>query len=168
MGGSIRLWPLFLAAPLGVLFGYFDAQGDAREAAAELAGSMAFALLPATFATLAGWPLWAALGLAGVSVTRCVPTVLTVRAYIRRRKGKPVSSSVPLLVSLFCFGAIVTLASLREISWIIIGGTAVLLTRTVWLLSKRAPAWSAQRIGITEGILGLVYVAFVTLAYKYQ
>src|ERR1035437_5545613 len=62
--GSIRLlWPLLLVAPVGGLFLWFDLRNAMREAEAELAGSAAFALLHAAGATLAGWPIPAALAL---------------------------------------------------------------------------------------------------------
>jgi hypothetical protein len=168
MAGAVCLWPLLLATPFGSLFVYFDAQGDSRAVAAESAGSMAFALLPAAFATLAGWPILGALGLASISVTRSVPTILTVRTYLRRRKGRPASPFVPVLAAMLGCVVIVTLAAIRLTSWLVAGGTLLLLVRTVWFVSKWSPVWSAKRIGITESVLGLVFVALVAIAYKIQ
>src|SRR5215207_2338795 len=51
-------WTLWLAPVLvaGMVFAYHDAQGAGREETAEIAGSAAFALAPAAFAIVAGWP----------------------------------------------------------------------------------------------------------------
>lgn len=50
---SLAFEPVALA-PLGALFVVFDRRNEMRAAEAEIAGSAAFALLPATFASLAG------------------------------------------------------------------------------------------------------------------
>ena len=81
-------WPLLPAALAGAVFAWCDGRNGAREAAAELAGAVAFALLPAAFGALAGWSLVASLALAAMMLVRSVPTVLTVRASIRIRKGQ--------------------------------------------------------------------------------
>ena len=81
------LWPPLLAAPPGAFFLLLDLRHDQRAAAAELTGSAAFALLPAAFATLAGRSVGAALALAAIMLARSVPTVLTVRTYLRLNKG---------------------------------------------------------------------------------
>lgn len=168
MGGTVSLWPLLLAAPFGGLFVYCEAQGDSRAAAAELAGSTAFGLLPASFATLAGWPVSAALALAGLTVARSGPTVLTVRTYLRRRKGRAASTLPPILASLLGGATVVGLATFRQIPWLATLGACLLLAWTVVLLSIRAPAWSARRVGTTEAILGIVYIILATLAYWSQ
>lgn len=166
LAGAPRLWPLLLAAPFGGLFVYFDAQGESREAAAELAGSMAFALLPAAFATLAGWSVPAALALASLTLVRCVPTILTVRTYLRRRKGRPASARLPVLTAVAGLALVVMLAALQQVPWLAVAGALILLARTVGLLSPGAPQWSAKRIGLTEALMGIGYVALAAFAYS--
>ena len=168
LGGPIRLWPLLLALPFGVLFVYFDAKGEARVAAAELAGSAAFAVLPTTFALLAGWPVGASLGLAVLSVTRSMPTVLTVRTYLRRRKGQSAPALPAMLAGTGGVFAVITLAAMRQIPWLSTLGSAVLCLCTAALLSKNAPHWSARRTGILEAILGSAYVTLIAIAYHIQ
>ena len=168
LGGVAALWPLLLAAPLGGLFVYFDAQGDSRAAAAELAGSAAFAVLPAAFATLTGWPVPAALALAALALIRSVPTVLTVRTWLRRRKGRPVTPLAPLAAAGIGLGATIVMAVFRQTPWLTVGGAILLLLRTGWFATSNQPGWTARRVGQAETLLGVVYIALIATAYHLQ
>jgi hypothetical protein len=163
--GIAPLWPLLCAAPLGALFLHFDRQNESRAAAAELAGSAAFALLPATLATLAGWPAPAALALAAAMLARSIPTVLTVRTLLRFSKGGVASPFWPLLAA---SGALIALAALRAVHLAPIAApflAAALLVRTFILVTPLRPAWSARRIGFSEAIIGVLYFAILTLCW---
>lgn len=168
LGSPRHLWPLLLAAPLGGLFLWLDLHHAMREAEAELAGSAAFALLPAAGATLAGWSAPAALSLAAVALARSLPTVLTVRAYLRRSKGQSVSA-VPAIAAVS-----VALAGLALLAWrgwvpvLAVAAGAVLWLRTAWLLSAWRPAWPARRVGILEAVLGVLLLGVFTLAFAHR
>jgi hypothetical protein len=168
LGGVAALWPLLSAAPFGGLFLYFDAQGDSRAAAAELAGCVAFALLPAAFATLAGWSVTAAFALTAIAVTRSIPTVLTIRTCLRIRKGKNASRSIPVLASVLGFGAVIFLAAIRQVPWLAVSAAALLSIRTAWMMTSPGLKWTVKRVGIAEALLGMVYVALITFAYHAQ
>lgn len=155
------LWPLLPAAGLGAVFAWFDAQGESRAAAAELAGSAAFAFVPAALVALAGLPTVSALALAVLALARSVPTVLVVRTCLRRAKGNFVSPAVPLLVSVAAWVAAVVLAVNGLAPWAAVFLLVLLLVRAVWLLGPRRPGWSAKRIGMMEAALGLFYVGFL-------
>ena len=144
---------------------YFDAQGDSRAVAAELSGSAAFAFLPAALATLAGWPNPQALALAGLSLTRSLPTVLTVRTYLRLQKGQQPGTLVPILAGITALGltAIFVAHKLLPGTAVVLAG--LLLARSGWLLSPLRPNLPAKRIGIIEAVLGLLYVGGIGLAY---
>lgn len=163
--GLAALWPLLLAAPLGATFLWFDLRGEMREAEAEIAGSAAFALVPATFATLAGWDAAPALVLAGLMLARSVPTVLTVRTYLRRAKGQPATALPGFASAGFALLAIGALAALRLVPWTAVGLAVVFAARTAWLLSPRKPTWSARRAGATEAVLGVIFLVALALAY---
>ena len=165
LGSPRALWPLLLAAPFGGVFIYFDAQGDSRAALAELSGSAAFAFLPAAFATLAGWHVPAALALAALALARSIPTVLTVRTYLRLRKGKPALPAVSLLAAALALGTLAILAAAHQSPWLAVCGSGLLLMRTAWFVSPRQPAWAAKRVGMGEAILGAVYLGFAAIAY---
>lgn len=166
LGGIAPLWPLLLAAPLGGLFAWFDAQNGSRAAAAEVAGSAAFALVPAALATLAGWSAGPALALAGLALTRSVPTVLTVRSSLRIAKGEPAGFLLPLLTAA---GAAIGLTALGASGLLPVWATLpawVLLGRTLWFASPFRPSWPARKIGLLEALLGVIYLAAITVAYR--
>lgn len=159
------LWPLLPAALLGAVFVWFDAQGESRAAAAEVAGSAAFAFVPAAFATLAGLPAGSALALAILALARSVPTVLVVRTCLRRAKGALAARSIPLQASVVALVAATVL---------VVRGTApasavllltILLLRSFWLLGPWTPAWPAKRLGMMEAVLGLLYVALIAATW---
>jgi len=166
LGGLAPLWPLLLAAPFGGLFVWFDAQNESRAAAAELAGSTAFAMLPAAFATLAGWSWPMALGLSAAVLIRSVPTVLTVRTCLRRSKGQPVGVLAPLAGGLLAFALAATLAVQHLMPAAIVGLAGLLFLRTALFLSPLRPGWSARRIGIFEAVLGVLYIGAAVLVYR--
>jgi len=158
LGEVAALWPLLLTVPCGLLFAHFDAQGEGRAAAAELAGSAAFALLPATCATLAGWSAAGALALAALALARSLPTVLTIRTFLRQRKGEPAIAAIPVLAASGALGLVGWLAARGELPWLAAAGALALFLRTLWLLGPWRPAWSARRIGSIEAALGLAYL----------
>ena len=45
------------------------------------------------------------------------------------------------------------------------GGAALLFARSGWMVSPWRPAWTARRIGLSEAVLGFVYVGWVATAY---
>lgn len=161
------LWPLLLAVPFGALFLRFDLRNAMREAEAELAGSAAFALVPAAFATLAGWPALHALGLSAVMLARSVPTVLAVRTALRLGKGDPVEPAWPLFAAA---GAAFALALLAARGWVPRTAPVVALlwlARTfLYAVPTLRPPWSAKRIGLTETLLGLASLAALAAAYR--
>jgi hypothetical protein len=163
--GWMPLWPLLLAAPLGGLFAWFDAQGESRAAAAELAGSAAFAILPAVLAVLAGWPAAPALALAVVALGRSLPTVLTIRTCLRLRKGELVSPITPLLATSLAGATLLVLALMQLVPPLAVGGAALLFVRSVWFTSTWRPQWSARRFGVFEAMLGILCLALAVIAY---
>jgi hypothetical protein len=164
--GLADLWPLLLAVPCGGLFLWFDLRNEMREAEAEFAGCTAFALVPATFATLAGWPPAHALALAAVMLARSLPTVLAVRTCLRLGKGRPAGPALPLFAAA---GAGLLLAFLATRG--LVPRTApvlalVLLGRAFLYVTPLRPAWSARRVGVNEAVLGGLFVATLALAYR--
>jgi hypothetical protein len=165
LGGLRGLWPLLLAVPFGAAFLWFDLRNEMREAEAELAGSITFALTPAAFATLAGCAPAPALALAGLMLARTVPTVLVVRTYLRMGKGGIAARSAPVAA------ATVALLLIGALGWRqLVPSAAVALgvifwLRGCWLVSAFRPAWSARRIGVLEAGLGAIQVGVLAAAY---
>jgi hypothetical protein len=170
LGGVAALWPVLLIAPLAALFLYFDSRNESRAAAAELTGSAAFALTPAVFASLAGWPAPSALALAAVMIARSVPTVLAVRSCLRQAKqrGGTGASSLAVLPLASAVAAVLLLAGLRLAGLLpsisVLLSLCLLLRAGVYTTPLR-PAWPARRIGLLEAVLGAFYVGIVVLAW---
>lgn len=159
------LWPLLLAVPFGAAFLWYDLRQAMREAEAEVAGCIAFAVLPAAFATLAGWPTRAALALALLMLARSVPTVLTIRAYLRLRKGQPGRPWAAAISATAAWLAVLLLAGERLVPWVAPVLVTVMLGRTIFLIGSRRPAWTAQRIGLMEAVFGGCFALILALAY---
>ncbi len=161
----VRLWPLLLALPSGAAFLWFDSRNEAREEAAELAGVSAFAVVPAAVAAVAGWTAVPALALAAVMACRSVPTVMTVRAFLRRTKGASVSAVPALVASVLAVGAGVLLARDGLAPWFAVVMTGLLLLRTCWLLGPFRPRLRATRLGIAEAAFGGALVIALALLW---
>jgi hypothetical protein len=164
-GEATALWPLLLAVPCGAAFLWFDLRNDMREAEAELAGSAAFAVLPAAFATLAGWSAPAALGLAVLMLARSVPTVLTIRTYLRLNKRQPVSTAIAPTSAVGAW-LLCTAFAIRDFvpPMALIVPTALAL-RTFLFVAPIRPMWSAKRTGMWEGGIGVLSLAVFALSY---
>jgi hypothetical protein len=161
-----QLWPLLLAVPPGTAFVWFESRGESRAAAAELAGAIAFSVIPAACATLAGWTPAAALALAGVMAGRFVPTVMTIRAYLRRNKGQAVSAGPPLAASTAAVIVAVLLARAGQAPWMATAVMVVLLVRACVLLGPFQPRVAASRVGVSESVLGGVLVIVLALIWN--
>ena len=165
LGSWRALWPLLLAAPCGAVFLWFDLRNEMREAEAELAGSMAFALTPAVWATLAGWAPAPALALAGLTLARSVPTVLLVRTYVRIIKGQPVALFPPLAAATVALLFILALGTRQLVPPAAVVLGVIFWLRGCWLVTSFRPAWPARRVGVMEAILGTVQVGVLAAAY---
>lgn len=164
--GWLPLWPLMPAAIAGLVFVWFDTRGGNREEPAELAGVTAFALLPAAFASLAGWRMENCLALAAVMLVRSAPTVLAVRAVVRRRKGQAVSFTAARFSALAGTGLLFWLAALALVPGAVAGFSGVLTIRAFWLGSARAKTFSAKQLGFIELFLGMTAVVIAAVAWR--
>lgn len=164
MAGPGWLVWLMPSAILGALFLRFDLRNGGREEAAEVAGTMAFALLPAAFATIGGWSAYGAIALGLVMLSRALPTVIFVRAAVRGRKQGCYdfrraffSAALALLVTSALAGvghAPVTPAIL----------CAVLLARVALL--AREPGLPPKMLGMLEAAAGVAFVLLTGIAWR--
>ena len=163
--GVSALWPLLPALPCGAVFLLFDLRNDARAGVAEVAGAAAFACVPGALAILAGWPASRAFGLTAVMLVRAVPTVLVIRACLRRRKGRPAAPGFALATAWGGVAVVLALVVSDVTGWLPLVLASALALRAVWLLGPWAPAWSARRLGIAEAVLGALYATTVGLGF---
>jgi predicted neutral ceramidase superfamily lipid hydrolase len=150
----------------GLVFMWFDSRNEAREGMVEVAGAMAFALLPAAFGTLAGWRTSLVLALAAIMLARAVPTVMFVRTYVRSNKGRAVTR-LPAMIAAGV-GLILT-------AWLVHAGLApwpaaafalLLIARAAWLLGPLHPRLAAKTVGMTEMAWGVATVLTVAIAWR--
>lgn len=160
-------WPWLIPSVVaGACFLWFDLQQSGREQSAEVAGAAAFSFLPAVFAVMAGWTAPAAAALSLVMLARSVPTVLTVRAWLRGRKTGLRQSAAPLIASLAGVFTVAALAWLRVVPWLAVAFLVGFLIRAVILLRATAPDLRASTMGMIEAALGAVYVVAVALSWS--
>jgi hypothetical protein len=136
-----------------------------REAEAELAGSIAFALTPAAFAILAGWAPASALALAGLTLARCVPTVLVVRTYLRINKGQPAGVFASLISNTLALLLVAALGWTQLVPPVAVALGLVFWLRGCWLVTAFRPAWTARRVGMLEAVLGALQVGLLAVGY---
>jgi hypothetical protein len=154
------------SAIAGALFVSFDLRNGGREELAEIAGSAAFAFLPAAFAVLAGATPAVALALAVVMCGRAVPTVLCVRTAVRAVKTGIRRPAPALVATSMALGAGVMLARSGVAPVAAVWALAVLALRAFGLLVFPAPVLRARTIGMVEAILGLAFVLTVAAAWR--
>jgi hypothetical protein len=164
-GGVKNLWPLIPAAVAGIGFAWFDSRNESREGSAELCGAVAFSILPATFAKLAGWSIAESAALASVMLVRSVPTVLFVRTYLRRNKGYEINLTPAFFAAGMGLFLTVWLVFAHLAPWPAVVFTAFLATRTFWVLGGNR-RFSAKKVGIAEMVFGIVLVFTLALTWK--
>lgn len=160
-------WPwLVPTAIAGAFFLHFDLQLSGRDQSAEIAGATAFAWLPAVFAILAGWKAPAAAALGAVMLARAVPTVLTVRTWLRGRKTGVSRPFVPLVlvVAAVVGGAMLARAGLSP--WPPVIFLALFAARSFVLLVSPRPAVRASTMGMIEAGLGILFVLATAVAWR--
>ena len=164
LGGIAPLWPLLPAIPMGALYLYWDRENEGRAAAAELIGSGLFALVPAVMATLAGHDAIVALSLTALMLTRSAPTILTVRTWLRRRKGQSASRFSAVAATVLAL-ATITLLTQSGHTPVIAHALVLLSCLRLTLLFARTPDWSAKRIGMGEAAFGAIYILMISYSY---
>jgi hypothetical protein len=164
-GGINNLWPLVPAAIAGTGFVWFDSRNEGREEAAELCGTIAFAILPAAFAKLAGWSLVASIALAAVMLIRSVPTVLLVRTFLRRRKGYAANPAPALISAVLGFFLIAWLVFSHLAPWPASLFAFLLAAGSFWVLGGNR-RFSARQIGIAEMCFGLLMILTLAATWK--
>lgn len=164
-GIPAKLWPLIPAVLAGTAFAWFDSRNEAREGAAELAGAIAFGILPAAFAALAGWNAVESVALAAVMLARSIPTVLFVRTYLRRNKGRAVTPVPPIMAAFGGFFVAAWLVLERIAPWPAAAFAFLLAARAFWFLDGHR-RFAARTIGMAEMVLGATMVLAVAAAWK--
>ena len=148
----------------GVIFFWFDLRNEGRAELAEVVGAAAFSAVPAAFAILAGWSDWHAFALGILMLSRAVPTVLGVRAYLRGTKTGVWRIAPALMAAGMALAAGIVLRRLHlaPTVWPVLLG--LLALRTTALLIYPRPKLRARTLGMLEAVVGVGYVLLAGLA----
>lgn len=153
-------WTVWLAptALAGAVFLGFDLRNAGRDGLAEVTGAAAFGFLPAAFAVVAGWSAVNALLLGAVMLGRAVPTVLSVRAFLRAAKTGELHSGSALAATGLALlaGVLLWWAEFVPAAWVIL--LALLALRTAALLVFPRPQLRPRTVGMVEAVAGIVFV----------
>lgn len=152
------------AAAGGAVFLAFDLRKSGREQWAEVAGAFAFAWLPAAMAALAGRSDLAGY-LTVVMLARAVPTVMTVRAYVRGVKTGQWSIWPAVAASVLAAVAGGVLAAQGHASVTAAGFLLGFAARAFVLLVAPRPRLRAKTLGIAEMSVGIAFVVAVALTW---
>ncbi len=153
------------AVVAGGIFLRFDLRLAGRDEAAEVAGSAAFAWLPAVFVILGGGSPAAAVALAALMLGRAVPAVLAVRAALRGAKTGEWRVRPAVIAAFVAWSAAFSFAYRGLAPWSAVGLLALLVAGTVGLLVTPRPVVRARTLGMAEGIAGLAFVLIVAATW---
>ncbi len=163
--GLTPLLPLLAASPLLLLFLIHDVRRQSRAWPAELAGSVALAVVATSIAVAGGWAFAPALVLWVVLAARAVPAVLYVRARLRLGRGAEANIVLALAAHV---GGLVLVAGLvwaGVLPALAVLPFVVLLARAAWLLSPSTLSISTRALGFSELGLGAFTVVMVAVGY---
>ncbi len=150
--------PLILAmVPAGLQLS-LDRAFRGKTATAQLSGAVALAGLAPAIALAGGVPAgvaWAAWGWLGLRIGASVPTV---RARLRRARGREAAIAPARLGALALPLAAVAAAFAGRLAPWSAAVAIVLGTRALWTLRRDAPAVPPARIGVAETVAGLAWV----------
>lgn len=158
IAASSTVWLAWLlpAAIGGSVFALYDARASGRDLIAELCGTAAFASLPAVFAAIAQRPAGEAIALAVLMAGRAIPTVLLIRAAVRRRKTGHASFAGAFLAATCAVVATWILAVRAQLPALGVALVGLLLFRA--FVIRLIPAPTAKALGISEAAIGVAFV----------
>lgn len=130
-----------------------------KTAAAQLAGAVALAALAPAIALAGGAPAGVAWAAWGWLILRIGASVPTVRARLRRSRGREAATNAARLGAASLPVAAVAAAAANQLAPWTAGVAIVLGARALWTLRRDAPAVPPSRIGVAETVAGLAWVA---------
>ncbi len=150
-------WPPAVAAPLVAVQLSFDLDNRGRELVPELLGPIALGAAAPT-ALLAGGVGWEiAVGAWLVLMARIVPSILLVRAQLRRAKGQDFTQKSTVAAGTTALVTVAGAAAVGWVPWLSVGAAALLV---MWnSSSSRLPPLPVKTLGWTQMLVGAVVVA---------
>lgn len=165
--GLPPLLPLLAVSPLAVVFLAQDLEHRSRSVTAETIGPVVFAAVAPAMAMAAGWKSGPAFALAAVLAGRAIPSVLYVRARLRKDRGLDPPAWPILAVHLAALAAIAVPVHRGWLPRVALLPFAVLFLRAALGLSRWRIQQSTRAIGFTEMGLGIFTVLWVAAGYSW-
>jgi hypothetical protein len=150
-------WALAAAVPAAAWQVGADAARRSRKFLAEAAGAVAMGAAAPAIALAARWGAAPAFGLWAVLAGRALPSILLVRAQIRRSKGEPARPAPTHAAHGVALTALAVLAATGVVPWAAAGAITALWAWAA--LSLARPPMPARTLGWTQMAAGLVVVA---------
>ncbi|PYS47450.1 MAG: prenyltransferase [Acidobacteria bacterium] len=162
------LLPLLLASPLALIQLLFDRMSRSRALLPELAGATAMASIAMSIALADGWQSSLAFGLWAILAARAVPSVLYVRARLKRLHRQEASTSKTIVIHVLAIAAASVLAWAKLVPVLSVVALSILLARTVYGFSRYDRQATARLIGFRELGFGAMMVAAVALGHYFN
>lgn len=156
-------WALAAAVPAAAVQVAADLAHRNRDFLAEAAGAVAMGAAAPAIALAAGWDAGPAFGLWAVIAARAVPSILLVRAQIRRGRGEPGRPAACYGAHALALAAVGTLAGVSTVPRAAVGAVALLWAWAAF--SLRRPPVPARTLGWTQMLTGLLVVALTALGH---
>ena len=164
LDGPGVLLPYLVAVPLAMGMLYFDARSASRHWLPELLGPLALGSGAASIALAGGWPPLPAAMLWLIMAARAIPSILYVRARLRRAKGQSVDLRRADGLQLAALVPSLILAAAGLIPWLAVLALAALAARAIHGLHA-GQVVPPRIIGFQELGFGLLTVLLTALGY---
>ncbi|MFT3870499.1 MAG: YwiC-like family protein [Nibricoccus sp.] len=160
------LIPVIVCFPALLVFALREREGQTRALTTELiaTGLCSFPLVSIALADK--WDLASALSLGCVSLARAWPSLLFVRACLRRARGETNQLLPALLAQVFAPLVLAGLAQQNLVPPAIVALNAVLSLRACFFLLSNKSNFTAKQLGIIEVGWGTLYVLGATAVYR--
>lgn len=160
------LLPLFLATPAVLIQLIYDTTGRSRSLIPELAGAAGIASVVAAMALVDGFSSSIAFVLWALVVARGIPTILYLRARLRKLHRKEAKPWAAITAHVIAVVAGIALVKFDHAPLLAVGALIMLLVRAVAGLLSSDMNVRAKTLGIREFIFGAVFVLAVFAGYK--
>lgn len=160
------LIPLAGCLPALVVLAVREQKGQNRTLVTELIATGLCSIPLFTIAIAANWPISAAFALGCVNLARAWPSLLYVRACLRRTRGETGQLMPALLAQMITPLLLTLLAHQHLIPTLVVSINIALSARAAFFLFTKRPPFTAKQLGIMEVVWGLLYIGLTALAYR--
>lgn len=156
-------WALVAAVPAAAWQVGADFARRSREFLAEAAGAIAMGAAAPAIALAAGWAAAPAFALWAVLAGRALPSILLVRAQVRRSQGEPAHPAAAHAAHAAAVAVLAALAAWEAVPW---AAAAALAALWAWAaLSLRRPPGPTSTLGWTQVAAGLAVVGITAAGH---